>query len=432
MSWQPIAARETPGANATAQIRLLAASQLISRAGSNGAILAVQYLLFTRTHSSVWVSVSLIVTMVTRLLAAPSAGLLADRFDRKRVMMASELAGVGVWTVAVFVTQPAALVALAAASTITQSPLRPAATGTISRIVAPDKLGQANAALARADSAGLVIGPPLAGALILLLSSRWMFSLNALSFAVSFQLLRRLRGEFGPLPHGARREDRGGMQGFRYLRKQSELGVIAAAAVGVLASSGLVNVAEPQLAVILGGGALGYGLLSGGWALGSLLGAQIAARPVPRASRERLVMVKSLVFAMLATALLAPVPSLALAVCAMVVMGVGMGIFFVGEVTFVQRHTPDHLIGRVFAAVDAVGSCAFVAGAAASAIVIPMLGVRDSYAVSALLLGAAAIPLARLAPGLRRRGDEDPGDAVRQAEQIASEAQNSPPSMLPV
>jgi len=117
----------------------------------------------------------------------------------------------------------------------------------------------------------------------------------------------------------------------------------------------------------------------------------------------RLVLGVGLLGAGAATVAITFAPNLALTLPLMVAMGTGMGLFFIGQSTLVQRRVPDRLVGRVFAAVDAVGSCAFILGTAASAVIIDGLGVRGSYAISGLLLVLAASSVARLGQASSRR-----------------------------
>jgi MFS family permease len=381
---------------AARRIRLLAASQTVSRAGSNGAVLALQYLVLVKTGSAAWVAASLLASMLVRLGTAPYGGLLADRWDRRRLLIGSEIVAAAVWVGCALVSAPALLIAGAALATAAQAPFRPAAVGTLARMVPEDQLRRANAAFAGADATGLLVGPPLAGLIITATSPTGMFWLNAATFVLSAGLLRRL-----PRIAGERRSRRVRashlLAGFAHVRRRPSLRLVALTAALVLGSSGLVNVAEPLLARSFGAGALAYGLLSGGWAFGSLVGAQIGALTGATATRAHAAMIGCMALAAPATALIALAGVLAGAVALTALMGVGMGVFLVSQLTLVQQDTPDRLIGRVAAAVDACGSLAFVAGAVVSVFLVPAGGISAAYAGAALLLALACAALVGVA-----------------------------------
>ena len=74
-------------------VRRLAVARLISLTGSAAAYLALNYAIYQRTHSAVWVAAALLLTFGTLGAAGPFAGALGDRFDRRKVMIVSDLTG---------------------------------------------------------------------------------------------------------------------------------------------------------------------------------------------------------------------------------------------------------------------------------------------------------------------------------------------------
>ena len=74
-------------------VRRLALARLISITGGAAAFAALNFTVYERTGSAAWLSASLLLTFGVAGVFAPLGGVLGDRFDRKRVMIASDLAG---------------------------------------------------------------------------------------------------------------------------------------------------------------------------------------------------------------------------------------------------------------------------------------------------------------------------------------------------
>ena len=88
-------------------IRRLAAARVISVTGSEAAWIALMVAIYADTHSTVWMSAALFAAIGASGLATPLIGTLGDRFDRRRVMVGSELAAAVVaGTTAAFTHSP--------------------------------------------------------------------------------------------------------------------------------------------------------------------------------------------------------------------------------------------------------------------------------------------------------------------------------------
>src|SRR5207244_4172332 len=77
-------------------IRRLAAARVISVTGSEAAWIGLMVAIYAATHSTVWMSAALFVTIGASGISTPLLGALGDRFDRRRVMIGSELAAAAV------------------------------------------------------------------------------------------------------------------------------------------------------------------------------------------------------------------------------------------------------------------------------------------------------------------------------------------------
>jgi MFS family permease len=72
-------------------IRLLAAAPAISGTGDWAAAIALSLTVYAKTGAAVWLSVSFLLTRVPSALAAPLSGMMADRLDRRRMLITCDL-----------------------------------------------------------------------------------------------------------------------------------------------------------------------------------------------------------------------------------------------------------------------------------------------------------------------------------------------------
>ena len=78
-------------------VRVLAAASAASNTGNWAASVALALVVFAKTGSTVWLSASFLFTQVPSALAAPLSGMMADRLDRKRIMITCDLLGAAVY-----------------------------------------------------------------------------------------------------------------------------------------------------------------------------------------------------------------------------------------------------------------------------------------------------------------------------------------------
>jgi MFS family permease len=183
-------------------VRAIAMSRLFSYTGSAAAYIALNFLIFEKTHSPVWVSASLFLTFGVAGLAGVLAGALGDRFDRRKVMIYSDLfAGVFFFAMA-FVSDPYWLLGLAFCSALAESPMWSASGAAIPALVGKDELTWANSMISLGSNAGIMLGPALGGVLVGIVGASWLFAANAVSYAISAGIvaLERMLEEARPTP----------------------------------------------------------------------------------------------------------------------------------------------------------------------------------------------------------------------------------------
>jgi MFS family permease len=298
------------------------------------------------------------IPLVALLLAG---GVIADRVSRRRLMMSADLVRLAVWaTLAVLLLTHAAqlwqLIVLEAVHGAASAFFQPASTGILPQVVAPESLQQANALRGLTMSLSGVVGPVIAGVLVVASSPGWAIAANAASFGVSALFLSRVR---------APALDRKGVRttfitdllhGWREFRSRTWLWAIVAQ------FSVLHLLTLPPL-LVLGavlskrdlGGAGAWSTILALLAAGSFVGGFIALKLKVR----RPLLAATLWNAALAipVALLAARVGLVWVAAGAFVAGGGLAVFGVLWETTLQREVPPEALSRV-SAYDWFGSIA--------------------------------------------------------------------------
>jgi MFS family permease len=376
-------------------IRRLAAARVISVTGSEAVWIALMVAIYASTHSTVWMSAALFVTIGASGIATPLLGSLGDHHDRRRVMIASELCAAAVAGVTVaFTHRPLALVALALAGAIAQSPFFSASTAAVPNLVEPADVAWANSTISIGRNAGALLGPMLGGVVAGLLAPSVVFAASAACFAGSAVTIASVSGTFADPDRTGADEHSGLRAGFRFILADPVLRRITLAWIVLLFLLGPVLVAELPLARSFGAGPVGYGILVACWGGGAIGGSFVGRRLA--VTRERATMIGGCAVIGAGFAAVAGAPVFAVALAGMATAGLAEGAVTVCEQGILQRRTPDAVRSRATAAAEAAALAAFALSFPAAGFMINLLGVRGVYllaafgcAVSALILIAA-------------------------------------------
>ena len=378
-----------------AAVRRLALARAISLTGGAAAYMALNFVIYQRTHSATWVAATLFLTFGTLGLVSPLAGALGDRFDRQKVMVLSDLAGAALFFGISFAHAPALLVGLAFGAALAEAPFLSASSAAIPNMVGEDELGWANGLIALGRNAGILVGPLLGGVLVSTIGSGSVFAANAVSFVISAALVASVRASFSGERHDAE-EHKGMRAGFRFLVRDPVLRAISLAWLALVLGLGMTMVADLPLVQLFGAGSVGYGVLIACWGGGSILGSLLGR--FIRSSNEAIVLLIGTAVIAITSIVVGVSPWFLLVLAAILVMGIGDGATLVAEQGIMQRRTPDAVRSRVSGAFDAVihGGMAIsyvIAGPA-----VAWLGPKTVYAVGGVV---AMIGLLFLLPILR-------------------------------
>ncbi len=188
---------------AARDLRLLLGGLLVSATGSWAYNVALFAFVFGRTHSLGWVGASGLVRFVPSLVLSPYAGVIAERSERIRLLVSSDLLSalfqgglVAVAATGAPVALALVLVGLTAASNVVY---QPTVAATIPSVVRENDLVAANALNGTIDNLVVILGPAIGAALLLIASPRWVFAVNAASFLLASLLVWQIRTRSQPV-----------------------------------------------------------------------------------------------------------------------------------------------------------------------------------------------------------------------------------------
>jgi MFS family permease len=382
-----------------ADFRRLYLATLVSFAGDWFLVVALFGLVEDLTGSAALVGLTIAVQELAFFAFSPLGGALADRLDRRRLMIAADLIRAGLALGFLLVDERGEVwlvfVLLAAISSFTAS-FEPAATAAIPNLVDDEDLGPANALVGSAWGMMLAVGAALGGLVAVALGRDAAIVGDAISFGLSAVLLWRVRRAFSaprePVEHHptvreATRET------VRYARRDHRVLSLLAVKGGFgLAAGVLVLIAVFALDVFEAGD-LGTGLLMAARGAGALVGPFLGRAFAGRDDR-RLYPAIGLALATFGGGYLVfgASPSLAVACGVVFVAHLGGGAQWTLSTYGLQRIVPDRIRGRIFAFDYALvtltlGLSSFLAGNAAET-----FGPRPTaFVLGALALGWALV-----------------------------------------
>ncbi len=332
----------------------------MSQIGDQFALIAALHLINQVLGSKLAVAGIALALSTPRLPFSLLAGVVVDRWNRKGIMIATDLLR------AVAVLSPLLIrrsdqvwilylagVALGTLATF----FEPARSAVIPNVVPGDQLFMANSALQATFIVGTVVGAAAAGFAVDAFSPYYAFVVDSATFLFSAVAIALMKVPRRPAQrHRATVEEIWGQltEGVRFIRFHPLLlrimGVTAVAAVGL---SALMILGVGYLEQDLGVGASGFGLVVASIGVGVALGGMAVRWLVQRLSLDTLVG-SCLVLVGLAVMSFTLFPSYGVVVVGAVLVGVGVVIARAGLATMTQELTPDRIRGRVESAVNMI------------------------------------------------------------------------------
>ncbi|HET9222611.1 MAG TPA: MFS transporter, partial [Roseiflexaceae bacterium] len=370
---------------------LLWFGSLISTSGSALTDLAAGILIYRMTGSALSVGLLFIVSALPSLILGLLAGVFADRFDRKRIMVASDLI-----RAALVLAIPAVLpfgitwlyIVVLLSSAVKQF-FDPAHASVLPEVATDEELSAANALMEISSFGSTAIGFAAAGLIASSFPIEWAFYLDGLSFLISAACIALIR--IAPSDTADRTTvttvARDLRAGARFLLDSPILRSLLILFVPTFLSIGLANVLLlPFSLTALHATEFEYGLQEGLTSVGFVVGSLLMARLADRLREGQWIAIGGMGMAT-AFFLYALSSSIPLAILFVTVSGFMNALHAIGRRLAIQRNTTNEVRGRVSSAFFVTRDVVFLIGMAAA-------GLADLVGVRALFLAAALVLLA--------------------------------------
>jgi MFS family permease len=332
-------------------------------------------------------------------VVSPFAALLGDRYDKRLVMVCSDLARValiGGAAAAVYAGSPPVVVYLLAALVgVAATAFRPAEAALVPTLArTPEELTAANVSASTIESIGIFGGPAIGGLLLAATGPATVFAVTAGLLLVSALLLVGVRPVAEAEPEQREEESirEELLAGFRAIAGERRLRLLVGLFSAQTFVDGMLSVLIVVVALdLLDTGRAGVGFLNSAVGIGGLLGALAAAALV---GRRRLAADFGLgIFIWgVPIALVAVWPNQVFALVLLGIVGIGNTLVDVSGMTLLQRAAPDDVLARVFGVLESLLLLTVGLGALVAPLLVNWLGDRGALIVAGALLPILVVP----------------------------------------
>ncbi len=384
----------------------LLAGNFLSAFGLQMVAVAVSWDLYVQTRSALVLGNVGFVQVAPFLFFALSAGHLADRLNRRTIILAGQVLQLAVSLLLAFGPRSVALVYACLLLTATARAFQwPARSAILNQIVPPDAMGNAVTWNSSAMEIANMAGPAAAGLLVALAGSRTVYAIQVGLALLALACFSSLPGHLNPAPTTPDKGPQSVLDGIRFLRHNKlVLSAISLDLFGVL-FGGAVALLPIFAADILHAGPQALGWLRAAPSAGAVLMATVQAhsRRIEHAGWALLATVSGFG---LATIGFAFSRRLWLSLLLLALLGAFDNVSVVLRQSLLQLRTPDHLRGRVFAATSIFINCSNQLGAVESGWAAALFGGGAAGAVASVWTGGVATLLvvagtAWVSPALR-------------------------------
>lgn len=372
----------------------------LSGLGDQFGWMGLTWFVMKKTGSSAAMGGVILAYMMPAVFAGLVAGVLLDRYNRRKLIMVDNVARGFIFVVLVVLLRadevPLGLVYVLIVVAGILSPLSSAGAQTLLPRLVPDKklLVKANGVMESQWQIVYMFGPALAGVLIGWIGEAGILIVDALSFFVCALCFSRLPGQ---ALAADRQQDASPVQirsfmrslwkdmrtGYRYLFKHGKMVSLVLFTFLFNMAYGPIEVALPLFANHdLGGGSIALGMLWSSLAIGALLGSMLFSTITWKIPTG--LTLAGIIAAWGVTTLpLALFSRMEVAMVAMALAGLSFSPYNILYRSYLQKHVPDQLLGRVMTSIRTITGTGMPAGAAVSGWLIPIVGVQGLFGAGA-------------------------------------------------
>jgi predicted MFS family arabinose efflux permease len=372
--------------------RTLWLAQTVSWCGDHFSFLALMIVINQITGSAAAVAMLMIVMTVPRLVFGMAAGVFVDRWDRKRLMVISDVLRAALALSLIWIATPERIWLVYPIGFLISSVgvfFMPARGAVMKTILREDELLPANILMQTTFRLTVVAGPALAGVFIGLVGAGAAFAFDALTFVVSSSLvatmvvprLARSKGEGARSPAFSS-EFKEGLAFVASSRMVS--GLLLVLTVVSLATGAINALFVPFLMNVLGVGATELGIADSFQGVGLVGGSLLAAVIVPRL-RPNVVMSGALALASLVIISIGLAPSYAVVLALMLAVGLAVSPIEAVIPALIQKVVPLDKMGRVGGTMNTSQSVATLLSMGVAGALADVVGPRLIFVVAGVI-----------------------------------------------
>lgn len=342
--------------------------QVVSEVGDHFNTIAVFALALQNTQSGLVVSLVMLSRAVPMILAGPIAGVLLDRWDRKKIMLVSDSVRAVMAAGFIFAVDPAntwLLYPLSAGLWFAAPFFTSGRTAMLPTITTKEELQTANSLTQTTRYFAVTVGTFVGGVSVAAWGYEWAFALNALSFAFSTFMISRLRlekGHFRPERKALTETDvvrpwHEYKEGLRYLRATPLFMAIAMGHVGWATGGGAAQILFGLFGeIVFRRGAAGIGMIWSSAGVGLLIGAAVTYGLVRQLPFEKYKTVVVIAYAIHGTSyiLFSQMEEFWLALVFIGISRACSAVFVISNLGQLLRHVSDEFRGRVFSTIESM------------------------------------------------------------------------------
>lgn len=379
--------------------------QVVSEVGDHFNTIAVFALALENTHSGLAVSAVMLSRALPMIMAGPVAGVLLDRWDRKKIMLASDSARAVVAAGFIFAVDPAntwLLYPLSALLWFAAPFFTSGRTAMLPTITTKQEMQTANSLTQTTRYFAVTAGTFFGGVSVAAWGYEWAFGLNAASFAFSALMISRLR-----VPKGHFRPERTALtesdvmrpwheykEGLRYLRATPLFLAIAMGNVGWATGGGAAQILFGLFGdLVFNRGAAGIGMIWSSAGAGLLIGAAVTYTVVNKLPFEKYKTVVVIAYVIHGTSyiLFSQMEEFWPALVFIAISRASSAVFVISNLGQLLRHISDQFRGRVFSTIESMTWAMMILSLTAAGVASEFVSPRTIGAVAGFLSSLTAI-----------------------------------------